>query len=222
MKLDEISFIKEIGHGSVSVVWRAKHDPSGKLYAVKVIDYSSVTNPKSMEHLENECACLQTLASENVPGVYRLEAVLKDEIATYLVLDLVDGTPLHIHIRIANGLNLDLAREYVSQLVVILECLHDRGFIYRDLKASNVLVLTNQPKCIKLIDFGFAKNLGSRRGRTSSYCGTLHAMSPEVQRTAQNSELLYDYGFAVDWWSLGILLYEIIYNAVPFGYNDSR
>lgn len=95
----------------------------------------------------------------------------------------------------------------------ILEYLHlEKYYIYRDLKASNIIVNTTGK--IFLVDFGFAKKLG--KGSTSSFLGTLHSMAPEFFMPESERK----YSFEVDVYALGILLYELTVGSPPFGYGN--
>ena len=101
---------------------------------------------------------------------------------------------------------LSMARFYAAQVVVCFEYLHAKAVIYRDLKPENVLLASDG--CIKLADFGFVKKLNLWE-RTSTFCGTPEYMAPEILKSI-------GYSHAVDWYALGILLYELLYGRPPF------
>lgn len=102
----------------------------------------------------------------------------------------------------------------ISQVVWILQELHENGFIYRDVKASN-FILNNNGK-LTLVDLGLAKKIDKKR--TFSICGTLHAMPPEVL-LCQPKE---GYSFEFDYYGLGILIYELTVGQPPYGYHTSN
>ena len=120
-------------------------------------------------------------------------------------MDYIKGKELFDVIREIGLLNKFQAQFYGASLMLAVEYLHERKFIFRDIKPENVMVLENG--YIKLIDFGTAKAI---KDKTSTIIGTPHYMAPEV--------ILGDgYSFQVDFWSIAICIYEFICGAVPFG-----
>lgn len=107
-------------------------------------------------------------------------------------------------------LPVEIARFYTAQIVLALEYLHNKNLIYRDLKPENVLVDNNG--YLKLADFGFIKQL-DKCERTYTFCGTPEYLAPEI---IQNK----GYSHAVDWYALGIFMYELMYGRPPFMAND--
>ena len=132
------------------------------------------------------------------------------------------GGPLHRIQRAAAGGKFErsVALYYAAEVAAAVEHLHQHGIMHRDIKASNIVLDANGHAT--LIDFGFAKR-GLERAenkgigtlqRTHSFCGTLHAMAPElISREG--------HGLEVDWWALGILLWELLAGAPPFGYGEN-
>eukprot|EP00922_Rhytidocystis_sp_ex-Travisia-forbesii_P071278 GHVS01106389.1.p1 GENE.GHVS01106389.1~~GHVS01106389.1.p1 ORF type:complete len:379 (-),score=13.92 GHVS01106389.1:305-1441(-) len=163
-----------------SCVWLVKDIRTDEYFALKVTALGTHT-PKQLEHIKNEQESLERLSSESVPGVVKLKASYSTPSTIYLVLELSTGGPLHRHIRYSDGLPLQTTKLYVAQLVDVLGALHKRGYIYRDLKASNVTL--DGSGSVTLVDLGFIKNIGNMSARTYSYCGTYHAMAPELHRT---------------------------------------
>lgn len=105
---------------------------------------------------------------------------------------------------------IDVAKFYAAQIVSSLIYIHSRYLIYRDLKPENILIADNG--YIKIADFGFVKRL-CPWDRTSTFCGTPEYMAPEIVRNLPYSQ-------AVDWYALGIILYELIYGRTPFNGGD--
>jgi serine/threonine protein kinase len=110
-----------------------------------------------------------------------------------------------------NGFSLSQVKFIASQLVLAFECLHENNIVHRDLKPENVLL--DEEGYIKLADFGLAKDLTDSVGKGS--CGTLEYMAPEIVTRAKT------HNYEVDWWTLGILMYELYYGVTPF-LSDSR
>ena len=120
-------------------------------------------------------------------------------------MEYVDGMDLFDVMRVLKILKEADARFYIACLVTILEYLHTRNIIYRDLKPENVMI--DNEGYPKLIDFGTARIL---KNRTYTLVGTPHYMAPEVIMGK-------GYSLYVDWWSLGVMLYEFLYNRLPYG-----
>mmetsp|Transcript_12268 Transcript_12268/g.14013 ORF Transcript_12268/g.14013 Transcript_12268/m.14013 type:complete len:204 (+) Transcript_12268:766-1377(+) len=108
--------------------------------------------------------------------------------------------------KMKNGFSLSQIKFLASQLVLALECLHENKFVHRDLKPENVLI--DDEGYIRLADFGLAKDLTEGAGKGS--CGTLEYMAPEIINSAKG------HNFEVDWWTLGVLMYELFYGKTPF------
>ena len=125
----------------------------------------------------------------------------------YLVLDYMNGGELFYHLQKETIFSEDRARFYVCELILALEHLHKYDIVYRDLKPENILL--DSSGHISLTDFGLCKEHVSFNDTTNTFCGTAEYLAPEVL-TGQG------YGKAVDWWSLGILFYEMTTGLPPF------
>ena len=140
--------------------------------------------------------------------ILKLIKTFKDERRIYFLTEYIQGQDLFDALRAMNLLNDSEATFYVSCMVEIFGYLHERDILYRDLKPENVMI--DSQGYPKLIDFGTAKQV---QGRTYTIVGTPHYMAPEII-------IGKGYGLAADWWSLGILLYELVCGAVPFGEEE--
>ncbi|OQR90281.1 cAMP-dependent protein kinase catalytic subunit alpha-like [Achlya hypogyna] len=127
---------------------------------------------------------------------------------TSLVMPYIPGEPLYKCIWNATAFSESFAKACTVQIALAITSVHARGFMHRDLKSGNIL-LTRDGRC-HLVDFGFAKATG---GRAMTLCGTHYAMAPEVF-----GRLGYD--TAVDWWALGVLIYEMVVGSPPWSYKS--
>lgn len=147
---------------------------------------------------------MKILSTVSHPCIVRMLGHIQNPLRLYMLFEYVAGGELFSHLRAVGVLKESAARFYACEIVLALEYLHGLGIIYRDLKPENLL-LTAQGH-IKITDFGFAKAVADR---TYSLCGTPDYLAPEiVQQTGHNK--------AVDWWALGILIFEMLAGFPPF------
>jgi serine/threonine protein kinase len=177
---------------------------------------------KQVEHVRNERKAL--VAVNGHPFITNLVASFSDEQSLYMLvcfvhpypissqganqpqLDYCPGGEIFTYLRRARRFNEETSRFYAAEITMTIEFLHDiHGIAYRDLKPENILL--DGDGHIKLVDFGFAKQVGNRE--TYTLCGTPEYLAPEV---IHNS----GHGLAVDWWALGILIYEFLVGQPPF------
>ncbi|XP_067936048.1 cAMP-dependent protein kinase catalytic subunit alpha-like [Watersipora subatra] len=199
--LNEFDRIKTLGTGSFGRVMLVKHKSNGEHYAMKILDKQKVVRLKQVEHTLNEKRILQAI---KFPFLVALTYHFKDNSNLYMVLEFIAGGEMFSHLRRIGRFSEPHSRFYGSQIVLAFEYLHYLDIVYRDLKPENILIDTTG--YLKVTDFGFAKKI---KGRTWTLCGTPEYLAPEII-------LSKGYNKAVDWWALGVLIYEMAAGYPPF------
>ncbi|KAK4523006.1 hypothetical protein GAYE_PCTG33G0896 [Galdieria yellowstonensis] len=211
--VDDYEFIAPVGKGASGSVYFAKSKRSGQLAAVKVIDKAKVfAGSSTSRHLTDERLLLE-LAGKH-PFVVGLGAAFQTKEKFYLVTEFCEGGDLfnflHHHRR---KVPEEQGKRIAAEILLGLEEIHRHGFAYRDLKPENILLDKNGH--VRLADFGLCRHLSSLSNcRTNSFCGTRAFLSPEMLRCES-------YGFSVDVWSFGVLLYDMLCGKSPF-YHKNR
>lgn len=199
--LDDFDRVKTLGTGSFGRVMLVKHKAKKTYHALKILDKAKVVKLKQVEHTMNE---KRILASINCPFLVNMEYHFKDNSYLYMVMEFVPGGEMFSHLRRIGRFSETHSRFYASQIVLGFEYLHNLDIVYRDLKPENILI--DGQGYVKLTDFGFAKKV---KGRTWTLCGTPEYLSPEII-------LSKGYNKAVDWWAMGVLIYEMSAGYPPF------
>eukprot|EP00056_Hartaetosiga_gracilis_P018910 m.12370 g.12370 ORF g.12370 m.12370 type:complete len:395 (+) comp7178_c0_seq1:142-1326(+) len=176
----------------------AQHIPC----AVKILEKKKVVKLKQVEHTNSENFVLKRCAH---PFIGNLIASFMDKKNLYFALEYLPGGEMFRHLRNVTHFSEYDAAFYAAQVLLALEYLHYNSIVYRDLKPENILFTANG--YVKLVDFGFAKMI--RANRTYTLCGTPDYLAPEVLS-------MKGYGISVDFWGLGILIFEMCAGYPPF------
>ena len=202
-----------MGKGAFGKVILAREKKTGETYAMKILKKTHVVNKRQVEHTMSE---RYVLGRTKHPFIVGMHYAFQTSEKLVFVLDYCAGGDLYYHISRAGHLPLERARFYTAELVEALAHLHSRGVVYRDLKPENVMM--DMDGHVKLVDFGLSKQgITNPVSGAHSYCGTLEYLAPEVMK----EQAFRSYGTAIDWWSLGALLYEMLTGLPPW-YNRDR
>ncbi|KAM8829690.1 protein kinase C zeta type isoform 2-T2 [Synchiropus picturatus] len=203
--LSDFELIRVIGRGSYAKVLLVRLKKNEQMYAMKVVKKELVHDEEDIDWVQTEKHVFEQ-ASTN-PFLVGLHSCFQTESRLFLVIEYVNGGDLMFHMQRQRKLPEEHARFYAAEICIALNFLHEKGIIYRDLKLDNVLL--DHDGHIKLTDYGMCKE-GIRPGdTTSTFCGTPNYIAPEILRGE-------DYGFSVDWWALGVLMFEMMAGRSPF------
>jgi len=194
-----------LGTGSFGRVRLVQWLQDNEFYALKILKKSEVIYLKQVDHVKTEKKILEEISH---PFVVNLIGSAMDDLNLYLLLEYVIGGEFFSHLRKAGRFPNDTSRFYGAEVASVFDHLHQKTIIYRDLKPENLLL--NEKGHCKVTDFGFAKKV---EYRTWTLCGTPEYLAPEII-------LSKGHGKAVDWWALGILIYEMLAGYPPFYDED--
>ncbi|GIL85509.1 hypothetical protein Vretimale_13370 [Volvox reticuliferus] len=201
----DFEMLRVVGQGAFGKVFQVMHKASRTIYAMKVMRKERILQRDHSEYVRSERDLLTAVVH---PYIVTLRFSFQTPTKLYLVLDFLNGGHLFFNLYRQGVFSEDVARLYTAEIVLAISYLHSRGIVHRDLKPENVLL--DSEGHVRLTDFGLAKgNMGSENDRTNSFIGTMEYMAPEIISAK-------GHGKAVDWWSTGILMYEMLCGVPPF------
>lgn len=202
---DYVYINKSIGKGSFSRVYKGKNMITNKDVAIKKIKVNKL-GKQLLNRLNMEIDLMKKLNHENIIQLYDV-LQSNNKKYTFIIMEYCENDSLHKLIK--RTLNEQEIHYYMTQLRNGLQYMSDNNIIHRDLKPQNIL-LTNNYKTLKIVDFGFAKNTFNNISLMDTLCGSPLYMAPEIINKKK-------YNIQSDLWSIGIILYEMIYQKHPYG-----
>ena len=205
LDLDSIVLLHTLGTGAFGRVRLAQIKATGQYIAVKSLKKQHLVRSKQVDHVASE---YQILRMTNHPFLVNLVGFSQNSAYLFFALEFVPGGDLFTYLRKVGHFDNNQSMLFGAQIVLMFEYLHSMNIIYRDLKPENLMI--HSDGYLKLTDFGFAKIVEER---TYTLCGTPEYIAPEVL-------LNKGHGKPVDWWTLGVIIYEMIAGVDPF--NDEE
>jgi serine/threonine protein kinase len=205
---NDFEVIRLLGKGAFGTVWLVKKLEDEWPYAMKQMAKKFIIQNSLRKNIIME---KQILFHNRHPFMVGMDSVFQDEKNVYFILDFIQGGELFTHLKQRKRFDEDSSKFYAMQIASALGYLHQRDIIYRDLKPENILL--HKDGYIKLTDFGLAKCI-SKSKLTDTLWGTAEYLAPEILS-------LGGHNFWVDWWTLGILIYEMLIGITPFWSDDT-
>eukprot|EP00042_Codosiga_hollandica_P046918 m.501579 g.501579 ORF g.501579 m.501579 type:complete len:458 (+) comp57332_c0_seq1:242-1615(+) len=206
---DDFDMLKVLGKGTFGKVMLGREKGTSELFAIKILKKDVILAKDEVAHTLTEN---QVLQNTDHPFLTCLKYSFQTKELLCFVMEYVNGGELFFHLSREKVFSEDRTKFYVAEISLAIWYLHERGIIYRDLKLENLLLDRNGH--VKITDFGLCKEEITYGATTTTFCGTPEYLAPEVLEDN-------DYGRAVDWWGVGVVMYEMMCGHLPF-YNRNH
>jgi serum/glucocorticoid-regulated kinase 2 len=207
--IDDFNILKVLGRGAFGKVMLVEKKDSKKVYALKSLRKEQIIGKDQVAHTRTERYILEKSRS---PFLVSLEYAFQTPEKIFFVMQFLRGSEMIYHLKKAKRFDENKTRFYAAEIVLASEYLHSLEVVYRDLKPE--IILLDDDGHICLTDFGMAKILEPGQ-LTKSFVGTPEYLAPEIMEGK-------GHGKTVDWWSLGILIYEMMLGLPPFYTRDQN
>ena len=207
VKLEDFKILKVIGRGSFGKVSLVEYIPTNEIFAMKSLKKDFLIGEDQIESTILEKEILQNI---DHPFLCGLIFCFQSEDRIFFVMPFLSGGDLFQHLKNFKTFSEEMVKFYGAQIAIALQYLHDKDIIYRDLKPENILL--DEKGYLRLADFGMAKKLEYSK-KALSFCGTPEYLAPEIIKGE-------GYDINIDWWSLGIIFFEMLCGFPPF-YDDN-
>lgn len=205
VELSHFVLLRSVGRGAFGKVRVVQHKGTKKLFALKYINKDKCIQMKAIENIISERRLLEHI---DYNLIVNLRYAFQDDENLFMVLDLMLGGDLRFHLDRQGQLPEKCVQFYAAELSLSLHYLHSKNIIHRDLKPDNILL--DEKGHAHLTDFNIAVQMNQKRTKPlTSIAGSLAYISPEILKKQ-------GYSYSVDWWSLGIVLFELLYGHRPF------
>lgn len=211
---EDFQILKLIGKGTFGQVFQVRKRDTQRVYAMKVLSKKVIVQKREVAHTLGERNILVRTAMTDSPFIVGLKFSFQTPTDLYLVTDYMSGGELFWHLQKEGRFQEPRAKFYIAELILALQHLHQHDIVYRDLKPENILLDANGH--IALCDFGLSKANLARDDTTQTFCGTTEYLAPEVLLDENG------YGKMVDFWSLGVLVFEMCCGWSPFYAEDTQ
>ncbi|KAI1180632.1 serine/threonine-protein kinase sck1 [Nemania sp. FL0916] len=211
---DDFQILRLIGKGTFGQVYQVRKRDTNRIYAMKVLSKKVIVQKKEVAHTVGERNILVRTATSESPFIVGLKFSFQTQNDLFLVTDYMSGGELFWHLQKEGRFDEKRAKFYIAELILAIQHLHHNDIVYRDLKPENILLDANGH--IALCDFGLSKANLTKNDTTNTFCGTTEYLAPEV--------LLDESGYTkmVDFWSLGVLVFEMCCGWSPFYAEDTQ
>jgi len=207
--LNDFQIIKLLGKGAFGKVLLVYNEELKKYFAMKTLKKDFIKKYQQTKHTKEERKILEKI---DYPFISKLYYAFQNDKKLFMITEYMPGGEMFNHLHMNDHFNENKAKFYIAEITLAIDHLHKNNILYRDLKPENILL--DELGHIKLTDFGLSKIMNNiEKDKTYTVCGTPIYVAPEVLTGKGYNKL-------VDWWSLGVLLYEFLAGYSP--YKEAR